>query len=161
LSGSGEPAPRDTSLATSRRPDVPPKISKDTLRKLQPKLRMVTDGDTTVNVLRAERAAALAVDKPATVRNFATCRSADSIPVSLAELKKKPKRPKALKAITGAVRANVFVYLRNSLVDVPELDGTGTDKRPNSRRGQIMQIQAPLNEIPAIARHDDVTYVEV
>jgi hypothetical protein len=31
------------------------------IRKLQPKLRMIADGDTTVNVVRAERCAALLV----------------------------------------------------------------------------------------------------
>ena len=47
---------------------MPPKLSPDVLKKLQPKLRMFADGDTTVNVIRAERSAALAVDRPALLK---------------------------------------------------------------------------------------------
>jgi hypothetical protein len=38
-----------------------PRIALELIRKLQPKLRMIADGDTTVNVVRAERCAALLV----------------------------------------------------------------------------------------------------
>lgn len=40
---------------------MPLRIPIDTLEKLQAKLRMIADGDTTVNVVRSERSAALAV----------------------------------------------------------------------------------------------------
>ena len=43
---------------------MPLPIKPHILEKLQPKLRMIADGGTTVNVIRAERCGALAVDDP-------------------------------------------------------------------------------------------------
>jgi subtilisin family serine protease len=57
--------------------------------------------------------------------------------------------------VTGAVRANVFVYLRDPKVETPKVD------RPKCRKGEILQVQAPLDEIPALARQPGVTYVEI
>ena len=135
---------------------MPPKIAKETLKKLHPKLRMVTDGDATVNILRCERAAALAVESPASLKNIKEYRTAETVPQSIDDLKKKPRQPPALKRVTGAVRANVFVYMRDA--EVPEPDVRG---RPNCSKGQIVQVQAPLDEIPAIAAQPGVMYVEM
>jgi subtilisin family serine protease len=134
---------------------MPPKIPRETLKKLQPKLRMITDGDATVNVLRSERTAALAVESPATLKKIKPCRTDDAVPVSIDQLAKRPKTPKPLRTVTGAVRANVFVYLRDSRVETPAFD------RPKCRKGQILQVQAPLDEIPALASAEGVTYVEI
>lgn len=134
---------------------MPPKIPRETLRKLQPKLRMVTDGDATVNILRCERAGALAVESLASLKNVKEYRTADAVPVAIEDLEKRPRRPPPLKRVTGAVRANVFVYLRDPEVKTPDVD------RPKSRKGEILQVQAPLDEIPAIARKLGVTYVEI
>jgi hypothetical protein len=57
--------------------------------------------------------------------------------------------------VTGAVRANVFVHLRDQHVETPKT------VRPHCRKGQILQVQAPLDEIPAIAAKEGVTYVEI
>jgi len=134
---------------------MPPKISKTTLRKLQPKLRMIADGDTTVNVVRAERCAALAVVKPALLNKFKPLRGASAAPVTLREMKKKPRTP-PLKTITGEVLTNVFVYLRDPASEEPPC---GT--RPHARSGQIMQVQTKLNEIPKLAEDEEVAYVEL
>lgn len=134
---------------------MPPKIPLETLRKIHPKLRMITDGDATVNILRSERAAALAVEAPASLRKVPECRAADSVPVTIDALEKRPRRPPPLHRVTGAVRANVFVYLRDPDVATPEVD------RPKCRKGEILQVQAPLDELPAIAAQPGVTYVEV
>jgi subtilisin family serine protease len=134
---------------------MPPKIHRETLKKLQPKLRMITDGDATVNILRSERAAALAVDSPAALKGVKQCRKADAVPVAITDLHKRPRVPPHLKRVTGAVRANVFVYLRDQKVETPDVD------RPKCRKGEILQVQAPLDEIPAIAGKEGVTFVEI
>lgn len=134
---------------------MPLKIAPGTLKKLQPKLRMVADGDGTVNILRSERNAALAVESPRSVERVKQYRTADTVPRSLQELEKKPRKPKPLRTITSAVRTNVFAYLRD-----PEVQ-TQAIGRPHCRRGQIVQIQAPLSEVPAIAADPGVTYVEM
>src|SRR6185369_12235487 len=116
---------------------------------------MIADGDAMVNTVRSERAAALAVESPATLKRVRQCRTPDSVPVAREQLDKKPKRPPHLKSVTGAVRANVFVHLRDQHVVTPKT------LRPHCRKGQLMQVQAPLDEIPAIAAKDGVTYVEM
>lgn len=134
---------------------MPPKIPIESLKKLQPKLRMITDGDATVNILRSERAAALAVESPATLKKVQECRRPDAVPVAIDDLEKRPRRPPSLKRVTGAVRANVFVYLRDPKVETPDVD------RPKCRKGEILQVQAPLDEIPSLAGKPGVTYVEI
>jgi len=134
---------------------MPPKIPRETLKKLHPKLRMITDGDATVNILRSERAAALAVESPVSLKKVKEYRRADAVPVAISDLEKKPRVPPPLKRVTSAVRANVFVYLRDPKVETPDVD------RPKCRKGEILQVQAPLDEIPAIAGKDGVTYVEI
>src|SRR5262245_23331313 len=112
---------------------MPPKIRPETLRKLQPKLRMIADGATAINVVRAERCAALSVAKPELLKKFPPLRGKAATPVALEDLKKKPKTPK-LKAITPDVLTNVFVYLDDARSDDPPFGD-----RPTSRSGRIMQ----------------------
>lgn len=133
---------------------MPPRFERETVQKLQPKLRMFSDGDATVNVIRAERAASLIVEHPALIKTVNLSRGDDAVPVSLRELRKKPKAP-PLDTVTGAVRTNVFVHLRNTSVKTPATN------RPHCRMGRLVQVQAPLDEIPALAREPGVTYVEV
>jgi subtilisin family serine protease len=134
---------------------MPPKIAPELIRKLQPKLRMIADGDTTVNVVRAERCAALAVVKPALLKKYTPVRGAAADPVSIADVTRKPKTP-PLKKITSEVLANVFVYLRDAGVEDPDCGG-----HPHARSGRIMQVQTKLNEIPALASQQQVAYVEI
>ncbi len=134
---------------------MPPKISREALKKLQPKLRMISDGDAIVNIVRSERTAALVVESPASLKKVKECRRFDSVPVPIEDLEKKPRVPAPLKRVTGAVRTNVFVYLRDPKVKEPDIN------QPKCRKGEIVQIQAPLDQIPAIAEQDGVTYVEM
>jgi subtilisin family serine protease len=134
---------------------MPLRIAPATLKKLQPRLRMIADGDTAVNVVRAERCAALTVTSPSVLKRFPSLRGAAAAPVTLEDLPKKPKTP-PLKRITADVLTNVFVYLRDATSDAPR-----TDNRPHCRRGQILQVQATLNEIPTLAEDENVTYVEM
>lgn len=138
---------------------MPLPIPPDTLRKVQPKLRMIADGDTVVNVVRAERCAALMVDRPALTRRMPVRRGPDAVPVALADLPRKPRTP-PLTQITRDVLANVFVYLRNA--DVPADERTRAWRRkPHARHGRMVQVQTTLSDLPAIAADPDVAYVEI
>lgn len=130
------------------------RIAGETLRKLQPKLRMVADGDTAVNVVRSERCAALAVDNPSALRKVRRLRGADDVPVPRTGLRKAPKAP-PLKKISRDILTNVFVYLRDAEVEAPQ---TGW---PQSRRGRILQVQLPLSELPALGAQPGVAFVEM
>ena len=134
---------------------MPLRVPKDTLKKIQPKLRMIADGDSVVNVVRAERCGALAVENKTLLRTVAPRRGAHAVPVALADLRKRPK-PRALTGITRDVLANVFVYLRDD-----ETDDLAAGTRPYARRGRIAQVQARLSDLPRIASDDSVAYVEI
>jgi len=133
---------------------MPLRIPTETLKKLQPKIRMIADGDTTVNVVRAERCAGLAVERESLLKKIPPLRGPDDVPVTLRELKKKPKTP-PLKRITRDVLTNVFVYLRDASAKSPKVT------RPHSRSGQIIQVQAPLSEVPKLAEDPSVSYIEI
>lgn len=134
---------------------MPPPIPPQILRKLQPKLRMITDGDTTVNVVRAERCGALAVEDSALLERIQPQRGRDAAPVTRRAMKAKPQTP-PLKAITKDVLTNVFVYLRDSTAH-----HSSADRTVSARRGRIVQVQARLNDLPALAESDEVAYVEM
>jgi subtilisin family serine protease len=134
---------------------MPAKISPEILRKLQPKLRMIANGDTTVNVVRAERCAALSVVKPSLLKKFPLLRGVTAAPVKLSDPKKTP-RTRRLKRVTGDVLTNVFVYLRDETSEEPPCGN-----RPHARSGQIMQVQTKLDDIPRLALENEVAYVEI
>ncbi len=134
---------------------MPPRIQKKILRKLQPKLRMIADGDTTVNVVRAERCAALSVAKPELLKKFPPLRGSAAAGVTRKELGKKLKTPR-LKKITPDVLTNVFVYLDDARAEDPPWDD-----RPTSRSGRIMQVQTKLNDVPRLASAPQVAFVEI
>jgi subtilisin family serine protease len=136
---------------------MPPPIPRDVLKKLQPKLRMITDGDSTVNVVRAERCAALAVEKESLLRQIPTLRGSGAVPISLDMRKKKPRTP-PLKKVTPDILTNVFVYLRDATADDPPCDDAS---EPNFRKGQVVQVQTRLSQVPRIAADDNVAYVEI
>lgn len=133
---------------------MPLKIKAETLKKLQPKLRMIADGDTRVNVIRAERCAGLVVSKPKLAKQVPMMRGSRAVGVSIDKLKKKPKAP-PLKRVTRALITNVFVYLRDATVKTPKIDG------PSSRNGRIVEAQVPLSRVAGLASKGDVTYVEL
>lgn len=133
---------------------MPPRIPPETLNKLQPKLRMIAGGDTPVNVVRAERCAALAVRDKRLLEEFPPIRGADAAPVTIDQMARRPRTPR-LERISGDVLTNVFVYLRDERVATPSATV------PPSRSGRIVAVQAPLDEIPALAANPDVAYVEL
>jgi subtilisin family serine protease len=136
---------------------MPPPIPRDVLKKLQPKLRMITDGDSTVNVVRAERCAALAVEKESLLRRIPSLRGAGAVPISL-KMRQKRVRTPPLKKVTPDILTNVFVYLRDATAEDPPCDDA---KEPNFRRGEVVQIQTRLSQLPRIAADENVAYVEI
>src|SRR5512144_597427 len=92
--------------------------------KLQPKLQMIANGSTEVNVVRAELAPALTVTprKPELLRKVPARRGDGDRAGAREAGKARPARGE-LKAISGDVEANVFVYLNHASADGPALEG--------------------------------------
>jgi subtilisin family serine protease len=131
-----------------------PPISAEALRKLHPKLRMIANGDTTVNVIRSERCAAMAVVAPSVLARVPQVRGPDAVPAATQPRRVK-RRLKGPERIPGEVLANVFVYLSDPSGEL------GTIDAPHARRGQIVQVQAPLDQLPALTRDPNVAYIEI
>jgi subtilisin family serine protease len=134
---------------------MPPKIPVETLKKLQPKLRMFADGHTAVNVVRSERCASLAVDKPSLLARIPQVRGADAVPVTRAQMRLKPKTP-PVTAITPEILTNVFIYLRD-----PAKSSPLWLNKPHTRSGSIVQVQTRLKDVPKLAADPNVTFVEI
>jgi subtilisin family serine protease len=93
--------------------------------------------------------------KPSLLKGIPPVRGTAAEPVALENLKKKPKTP-SLKRITPEVLTNVFVYLRDARSEDPPCGN-----KPHARSGQIVQVQTKLNDVPKIAEHEDVAYIEI
>jgi len=115
---------------------------------------MIRNGDTRVNVIRAERCAGLAVKQTRVAQTVPILRGERAVPVALETLRRKPKTP-PLKKVTSQLIANVFLYLRDAEAEMPPIDG------PCKRQGRIVEAQVPLSSLARIASHKDVAYVEI
>ena len=62
-------------------PEDQTKESKRPDRKIHPKLRMVSNGDTAVNAIRAEHAGAVCVRTPSVVKDFVLMRGEGARPM--------------------------------------------------------------------------------
>ena len=91
---------------------MPLKTSREVLKKLQPKLRMIADGDADVNIVRAERTAALIVESPASLKKVEQCRGADAVPIGAREPREKAPRPPAEACHGGGPHQCVCLFAR-------------------------------------------------
>lgn len=115
---------------------------------------MIADGDTRVNVIRAERCAGLIVGTERLAKSTPALRGAGAVPVSRRQARKRLRTP-PLQGVTRDVLTNVFVYLRDASVPTPVVNG------PVARSGRIMEAQLPVRELIALAGNGDVAYVEL
>lgn len=122
----------------------------DETRKIHPRLRMVANGSTTVNVVRAEQSAAIAVQDQSLLSQVKPQREIGAIPVKRKQLPKSVKRGK-LKEVSPAIYANVFI----ETIDSASLP------REKSRRANLATATVRLSDIDRIASRDDVSYVEL
>jgi subtilisin family serine protease len=124
-------------------------------RKLDPKLRMVANGSSIVNAVRAEQCAAvtLAQDSPL-LQRVPLQRGAGARAVSRKKLPPKVKRG-SLKAIPDDVLANVFITTTDPGEETARFPGETT------RRGNLVAATVKLAELPGVAGRERVQYVEL
>lgn len=123
-------------------------------QKLDPKLRMVSNGSAIVNTLRAEQAAAVAVQSKHLLSAVPCLREPRDRPV--------PRKPHAkdrgsIDAISGEVETSVFIELVE-----------GTDRLPDpvkavatARRRDIVTATVPLSKLPGIIADPAVVGVQI
>jgi subtilisin family serine protease len=120
---------------------------------VQPKLRMVANGDSTVNAIRAEHAAAIRVSDSRAQRT-PTLRTQRSVPV----LGKNLRVPKTKKlAAPPAAEVSLFVQLRSALEDEPQ-DLKG---KPVRKLGALRTVEMKVREVETLRKHPSVSSIEL
>ena len=123
------------------------------LRRLHPKLRMIKNGKTEVNLLRAEHSSGLAARSASLLRGFAKCRHESTGGVRPEDLPKTAK-PTSLKEVSGDVTVNVFVDVNDSSI-IRRLPGV------QAVCGNLLTAQVPLSRLDEIARNPKVATVQM
>jgi subtilisin family serine protease len=125
------------------------------IQKLQPKLRMVANGSTEVNAIRAEHAAAVAVPaKPAEA--VGALRTQEAVPVERTTLPKSVTRGHLREAPDAYV--SIFVQLADDLADAPLPRGL---EGATARKANLVTVELPVERAVALERRGGVAYVEL
>jgi subtilisin family serine protease len=140
-------------------PTKPAALSDDYLRKLQPKLRMIRNGSSEVNTLRAEQASPLFVtDKKLLKAAPDLCRT-DVESEARPEKIPKVKIPRQAE-IPAGVSANVFIVTRDASSHRRQ---RGEKALPIGfrRKGNIAMGSVPLSRLDDLMRHPAVASIEL
>ncbi|MBN1608644.1 MAG: S8 family peptidase [Polyangiaceae bacterium] len=116
--------------------------SLSSLRTVQPKLRMIANGSSTVNIIRAEYCSALVVPSAGASRRFEPVRNKGAMPKPRSALRL-AKRGRLGKANAPKdVAAHVFVQLAKPTDKV-----TGSGMKETARHGALATARVPLDKI--------------
>lgn len=127
--------------------------SADSLRrKIDPKLRMVMNGDFAVNAVRAEFCGGICVRAAKSIKGRPVLRREGVQPLTAETVLEKPQ-VKTLRAVTNEIVANVFVLLEDGE------NNTGKLKGETARRGNVATLEVPLDQIDAVADMDGIAFV--
>jgi subtilisin family serine protease len=118
--------------------------------KIQPKLRMVSNGDTIVGVLRAEHSSCMCVRSKKLAREIPVCRGPGARPPKI----RKAPQPKKLKKFSGDIAANLFITLKSD-------DTKETIKGRTLRNRDLVTANVSLDQIKALAQRPGVVSVEL
>lgn len=146
------------------------KIGKNS-RKLQPRLRMIANGDSDVNAMRSEQYAALAVTRESLV-NLPTFRDDRHVEMAAAEPSPAVPETEPLKEIPDDVLVNVFI----ETVDVAEKleikdtvetiqsahpeDARRVEVGVSAHKGNLATATVRLSQLEELVNRPSVAYVE-
>ena len=131
--------------------------SQASVRKLQPKLRMVANSSTKVGVLRAERSSCVAVKNDALAEKYGTAPGGDVEPRSIREIKKTVKRGKQ-RDVPNNVYVNVFIETSDS---ADPRTRSSAFPGETARRGNLVSATVPLSKLSSIADRIGVNHIEL
>ena len=135
------------------------KILQSELTKLSPKLRMISNGSTSVNMLRSERAPAVGMAVDDQVLQAQPAQLDPGVrAVRKRSLEKAPKRG-SLRQTPSDVRASVFLELANeaNIADLP----ASVQLHHRHAKGRLVTAEIALDELPALASSPAVNRVEI
>lgn len=122
-------------------------------RKLQPKLRMIANGNLDVNAARAEYASAMTVTAKSVLKE-PPCRDACVAPV-VKQLKDAIPPRGSVKKLSKDTRVNVFIYT----AERPNRETLGIPVSATMKN--LATATVPLTDLPRLTQHDAVRYVEI
>lgn len=127
---------------------TPKDLSK--LRKIQPKMRMIENGSSEVNGMRAQMSAALSTDRAVTAR---------ITDLSKTKLARHRAKKGHQKRVPADVLVNVFIHTTNGQqIDLPEKKKAF---RETGNRGTLRTMTLPLNKVRQLAAAPNVVHVEM
>jgi subtilisin family serine protease len=122
-------------------------------RKIHPKLRMIANGSTAVNVIRAEQCAAVAVETPQVADALPRLRGDEPVMRRLSEFPALPRPPK-LQHLAEDVLVNVFIETQDVGADLPEVC------QNRAHKANLVATTVRLNILPELARHPRILHIE-
>lgn len=121
--------------------------------KLQPKLRMIANGSSAVNAVRAEQSSSLMVTDTRLLEEVEQLRGDDATPIKESELPKDIEWE--LETAPNAV-ANIFVEFTDDFIEAR----AGVVGQ-TARQANIVTAEVPLAAVEEIARRPEVAFVEL
>ncbi|HEY0159019.1 MAG TPA: S8 family serine peptidase [Thermoanaerobaculia bacterium] len=133
-----------------RRKKTPTEASPQERRKIHPKVRMIENGSSAVNAVRAELSAAVTVNRAPARR----ARTAGEV----VTLDRKYAKAPPLAKVPDDVLVNVFVHTTNGR----EIKtAKGRDVRESCSRGTLRTLTLPLSKVQQVAEATNVTHLEL
>ena len=155
------PVRKSTRAKQKSRKDEKPMLSssedpQESIRKLQPKLRMVANSSVKVGVLRAERSSSIVVKNDDLAREYGTRPGGELDSQSFKMLPRSVKRGKQRK-IPNNIYVNVFIETSDSsdAMKVERFAGETT------RRGNLVSATVPLAKLSEIAQGPTVNHISL
>ena len=135
------------------------KINSRIAQRIDPKLRMICNGDEEVNTLRAEVSGAVQTS-PALSGRFARVLGAYAAPGRPSKV----PQPPPLQSRSDEVTVSVFVELDEEAerIDLPQQTDLPRQihlLQPTARRGKLMTVELSQSEIEAVSGQEGVAYV--
>lgn len=129
------------------------------VKKLDPRLRMVANGDEVVNTIRAEQDPALAVTQDRLLQSVPRMQVAGAHPVSRGALPDHVRRGQ-LAAVPDSVHVSVFVHLKEGVDRVPAVIPARAHAVKTVRKHNLIATVLPLSGLQALLQDPDVVLVE-
>jgi subtilisin family serine protease len=128
-------------------------LGRDNTRKIQPKLRMIANGDSKVNAARSEFASAVAMSPQSDLVDVPMVLTEQTVPLLREQVKGAAPRGTLDKPV-GDVDVSIFIETMDAS---RALDIDGID----ARKGNLAVATVPLSRLPEIARDENVTRIEL
>lgn len=122
-------------------------------RKIQPKLRVVANGDANVNAVRSLQCGAVTIEEEV-LADAPESLPGEAVPLMASQLSE-PAKKGTLKTLARNVRTNVFVQMVRAQGDGGLLEGE------NARRGNIATASIDFKQLDKLAKDPNVAFIEM